>query len=875
MALFKILRGPSGNFHSDLSKASNWNYNGPGTAQITINGQTKPLNPKFTDGYCYYLIDSHLFYIDYEKENGEKVREPLNAKDAQRLLDSNGTIYTIDENRSLSDTDFTKIPTSGALGLRFGAIANQIDAINDGLEALGTNKMDKVNPTGSGSLSINRLKDSTVGTNSVALGFNNIASGSASYAEGNTTISTGITTHAEGHGTTASGDYSHAEGYATAVSGKYAHVGGVSSTITNSGEAAFAHGLGLSVKTPYQTVFGKYNAEQTDALFMIGNGTSATDRDSIFVVNTAGNGYFKGTLAVGSTMPSNSTHHLYVNGSAQIVNQLQLDTAPTAANHATNKAYVDNNKVARISSSSDNAIARFDGTTGQIQNSGIFINDSNVLTSPTTVIINGTESNDGSGQLAMLKALSTAAAASGTSWVGRSIFGAKNLTFLMGTYNGMACIGAHSWTNAAAGTGAAWAPMYFQADGGANAAIYMGQNGTGWTANTGTVEIKGSATAKGGSVVINGTLNVAKNIETSQNLTISGDLTVNGNGNFVNDVNVAKNLTVSGSGTITGGLTVGNGITGNLNGNATTSDRADNGIFYVDGDATATAGAWTGTNTSIPGMYQGLTIAFKIGVAGGSSGTTLNLTTAAGASGAKNVFRGISNLTTHLSVGTVVVLVYDGADWRWADYSANDSKVRIYRQTSGYNGDYPILVSRTATASIGTAGTNDSYTGVFAVIGQNGTYTPTINPHTGVIKASQVWGAVWNDYAEYRKQVEFIEPGYCVASNNKGEVYKTIERLQVCDGIVSDTFGFAIGKTKQSKTPLAVSGRVLAYCEDDIYEAGDIVAAGPNGKVVKMTREEIKEYPDRIIGHVSEIPNYDTWGTGNVNVNGRIWIKIH
>ena len=41
-----------------------------------------------------------------------------------------------------------------------------------------------------------------------------------------------------------------------------------------------------------------------------------------------------------------------------------------------------------------------------------------------------------------------------------------------------------------------------------------------------------------------------------------------------------------------------------------------------------------------------------------------------------------------------------------------------------------------------------------------------------------------------------------------------------------------------------------------------------------MTREEIKEYPERIIGTVSEIPNYEEWGTGKVKVNGRIWIRI-
>ena len=41
-----------------------------------------------------------------------------------------------------------------------------------------------------------------------------------------------------------------------------------------------------------------------------------------------------------------------------------------------------------------------------------------------------------------------------------------------------------------------------------------------------------------------------------------------------------------------------------------------------------------------------------------------------------------------------------------------------------------------------------------------------------------------------------------------------------------------------------------------------------------MTREEVCKYPDRIVGTVSEIPEYETWGTGNVKVDGRIWIKV-
>lgn len=146
----------------------------------------------------------------------------------------------------------------------------------------------------------------------------------------------------------------------------------------------------------------------------------------------------------------------------------------------------------------------------------------------------------------------------------------------------------------------------------------------------------------------------------------------------------------------------------------------------------------------------------------------------------------------------------------------------------------------------------------------------------GVIRAGQVYGAVWNDYAEYRQTKEYIQPGYCVIETGKGDLIKSSERLQPGANIVSDTFGFAIGETEQTKTPLAVSGRVLAYpYEDrDSYQAGDPVCSGPNGTISKMTREEVREYPERIIGTVSEIPDYEVWGTGNVKVNNRIWIKV-
>ena len=155
--------------------------------------------------------------------------------------------------------------------------------------------------------------------------------------------------------------------------------------------------------------------------------------------------------------------------------------------------------------------------------------------------------------------------------------------------------------------------------------------------------------------------------------------------------------------------------------------------------------------------------------------------------------------------------------------------------------------------------------------GNNSTTTCGYFSNNGVF-----YGAAWNDYAEYRQTKEYIQPGYCVIETGKGDLIKSSERLQPGANIVSDTFGFAIGETEQTKTPLAVSGRVLAYpYEDrDSYQAGDPVCSGPNGTISKMTREEVREYPDRIIGTVSEIPDYEIWGTGNVKVNNRIWIKV-
>ena len=152
-------------------------------------------------------------------------------------------------------------------------------------------------------------------------------------------------------------------------------------------------------------------------------------------------------------------------------------------------------------------------------------------------------------------------------------------------------------------------------------------------------------------------------------------------------------------------------------------------------------------------------------------------------------------------------------------------------------------------------------------------------------QAPRVFGAVWNDYAEYRETKDNIQPGRCVVETGHGDLILSTERLQPGCEIVSDTFGFAIGETSTCKTPTACAGRVLAYLYEDksLAKPGDPVCSGPNGTVSIMTHEEEIEWPSRIIATISEIPDYEEWEYGSADefgnkeklkVDGRIWIRV-
>lgn len=240
-----------------------------------------------------------------------------------------------------------------------------VQAAGQGLATYGStigSKMDKANPTGTGSFSLNRKASTTIGNYSFAEGsgaeasanqahaegYQTVASGNSSHAEGYQTSATAIATHSEGSGTTASGDRSHAEGINTTSTGTAAHAegsGAVSSgiashaegTSTASGNGSHAEGGATEASGAYshsegrysiasgershaeggqtianhraQHVFGDFNiADASTAaatargtyIEIVGNGTSDTARSNARTLDWSGNETIAGTLTQSS-----------------------------------------------------------------------------------------------------------------------------------------------------------------------------------------------------------------------------------------------------------------------------------------------------------------------------------------------------------------------------------------------------------------------------------------------------------------------------------------------------------------------------------------------------------------------------------------------
>lgn len=146
--------------------------------------------------------------------------------------------------------------------------------------------------------------------------------------------------------------------------------------------------------------------------------------------------------------------------------------------------------------------------------------------------------------------------------------------------------------------------------------------------------------------------------------------------------------------------------------------------YYIEGTGT-TAGVWLGSHSDIKEYYNGLTILYKIGIAGigGDNPTTLNINDL----GATPLYlRGTTRVTTHYAVNTVIQLVYttvDGAGrWYTGDYDTNTTN----SAASGNTSSKIFLIGRTSQST--TGGTTYSHDTVYVdtsgrICGTAGVYT--------------------------------------------------------------------------------------------------------------------------------------------------------
>ena len=134
------------------------------------------------------------------------------------------------------------------------------------------------------------------------------ASAQSAHAEGESTKATASTTHAEGYGTEASAVYAHAEGALTVANGTGAHAEGGSTKATGPwshaegygteaiGNSSHAGGMGTIANAEAQTVIGKYNVADATKVFILGGGTSDTQRKNVVTVDRSGNAWYNGNV---------------------------------------------------------------------------------------------------------------------------------------------------------------------------------------------------------------------------------------------------------------------------------------------------------------------------------------------------------------------------------------------------------------------------------------------------------------------------------------------------------------------------------------------------------------------------------------------------
>ena len=256
-------------------------------------------------------VNSHAEGIDSEAKNEYSHAEGVRGKAYGSRSHAEGGDSTASGRASHAEGEYTVASgdSSHSEGYKSTAAAKASHA-----EGVGTSTGGSYNYTSDTQLA--SLFTGYIANNSAAHaeGAGCIAQGDRSHAEGRVTFAKASDSHAEGVYTIASGYRSHAQGLRTVASANQAHAQGeysVASGIDSfaggydseaAGSYSFAHGYRTNARTDYQTVFGKYNADNANALFIIGNGSSSKTSNA-FEVTTRGT-IILGSASFGTTVPT-------------------------------------------------------------------------------------------------------------------------------------------------------------------------------------------------------------------------------------------------------------------------------------------------------------------------------------------------------------------------------------------------------------------------------------------------------------------------------------------------------------------------------------------------------------------------------------------
>ncbi len=100
----------------------------------------------------------------------------------------------------------------------------------------------------------------------------------------------------------------------------------------------------------------------------------------------------------------------------------------------------------------------------------------------------------------------------------------------------------------------------------------------------------------------------------------------------------------------------------------------------------------------------------------------------------------------------------------------------------------------------------------------------------GDIYANKVFGAVYNDVAEFMYKAEESEPGHVMIMTEKGVIKSYKRGMRSVVGVHSDSFGYALGsEDMEQKTAIGLIGRVSVFIKEKC-KIGDKLISGKNGE---------------------------------------------